>query len=193
MFVSLCELPGALAAPPYGLQPGIIGLAYLPSGVGGIMASPLGGKLSDMGAAQRPGQPHARLAYGNAGVLLLMPASLAAFGWAAHFKQHLALLLAANAMLSVANECYMPGVFAYLTIIHQQAASAAASGLHALLFGVTGVLIVVSSAAVQAVGFGPFFTGAAALVAALTAVAGLQVLRSWQRGGVVAAKAEEPC
>lgn len=58
------ELPSQLAAPPYNLLPGMIGVAYIASGGAGMIASPLGGKLFDMAAATSA-QPMIRLQGNN--------------------------------------------------------------------------------------------------------------------------------
>lgn len=50
MFVSLTLLPSRLAAPPYSLSPTLIGVCYLPSGIGMMLGSVLGGKASDRSA-----------------------------------------------------------------------------------------------------------------------------------------------
>ncbi len=62
-FSTLTQYPIALAAAPYSLSVALIGVAFLPNGVGGFLASPIAGKLSDIAAAHHPTEPSSRLMY----------------------------------------------------------------------------------------------------------------------------------
>lgn len=182
MFCSLTELPGQLSAPPYSLSPGMIGLAFLPCGIASIIASPIGGKLSDLSAAARPGAPMARMAFSCGVAGLLMPPSLLLFGWSLQRRLPLPAALVALALIGASCDLYFPGMMAYLTTLFQQSAAAASAGLNGTLFVFSGVLILVSSAAVRAVGIGPFFSGVAGAQALLAAAAAVQTVRAVRRG-----------
>lgn len=177
-FCALTELPIALALPPYNLSPALIGVCYVPGGVAGVLASPIGGRLSDKSAAAHPSQPMVRLYYNTIIVGTLLPAALLLFAWSVHYKLHLAVILVAQFFIGLAAAGYVPSVFGYLTAIKQQGAGAAASGIHSTMFIMAGVLILVASAAVQGIGFGYFFT----LVAGLNLLAaGAAVVQIWRR------------
>jgi MFS family permease len=108
---SLTEFPIALAASPYSLSTGVIGVCYLPQGVGSLIASPLFGRLSDYGAAQHPCEPEARLMYSTLSTLLIMPPSLLLYGWALDFKTNLAACLIGQFFIGAGCASYLPGIF----------------------------------------------------------------------------------
>ncbi|WIA33828.1 hypothetical protein OEZ86_006937 [Tetradesmus obliquus] len=177
MFCSLTEMPLFLAVAPYNLSPALTGLCYMAMGVAGIIASPLGGKLSDAAAATHPAAPLARLMYNTAISGLLLPCSLLLFGWALHFKLHLAVILVAQFCIGAAACAYTPSLFGYLTAMKQQGAAAAAAGLHSTMFLASAVLVLVASAAASAMGVGAFFSLLAGLNLLSAAVAGQQIYR----------------
>ena len=69
MLSAQTELPGQLAAPPYSLSPGMMGVAFITTGGAGMIASPLGGKLYDR-AASRFSDPMVRLTINNLASLI---------------------------------------------------------------------------------------------------------------------------
>lgn len=178
LFCALTEMPIALALPPYNLSPAFIGLCYIPGGIAGVFASPIGGRLSDRSAAAHPSEPMVRLYYNTIMVGTLLPAALLLFAWSVHYSLNLALVLVAQFFIGLVAAAYMPSVFGYLTALKQQGAGAAASGIHSMIFIASGILILVAAAAVQGMGFGQFFTLLAGLNA-LVAVAG--IIQIWTR------------
>jgi hypothetical protein len=54
MMSSQAELTNVLAAPPYNMQPGMIGIVFIVSGAAGTVAAPLGGRMFDRAAARTP-------------------------------------------------------------------------------------------------------------------------------------------
>ncbi|KAF6252512.1 major facilitator superfamily domain-containing protein [Scenedesmus sp. NREL 46B-D3] len=177
MFCSITELPLFLAAPPYNLSPAMIGLCYIPAGVASMVVSPLGGLLSDRAAATHPQKPLVRLVFNNSIAGFLMPASLLLYGWVVHFRLHLAVVLVSQFAIGVALSAYLPAIFGYLTALKQSAAAAAAAGVHSGMFIMSGVLILVASAAVAGMGMGPFFTLLAGLNLLTTGTAAVQIFR----------------
>jgi hypothetical protein len=109
-------------------------------GVAGLIASPLGGKLSDIAAAANPAVPLARLTYNTAVSGLLLHCSLLLFGWAMQFKLHLAVILVAQFFIGAATCAYTPSLFGYLPAMKQQGAAAAAAGLHSTMFLASAVV-----------------------------------------------------
>lgn len=87
------QFPVYMALPPYNLTAGIIGVAFLPMGVAGLVGSPIGGILSDKSAAASPAVPEARLIHNTLINFLLMPAGLLIFGWVAYYGESLSACL----------------------------------------------------------------------------------------------------
>eukprot|EP00877_Chromochloris_zofingiensis_P010563 jgi/Chrzof1/5760/Cz16g14240.t1 len=113
MFISLTELPVSLAAPPYSLSEGMIGVCYLPIGVAGFLASMGGGWVSDLAARRYPTVPEARLT-GSAtiGVIVLAPIGFLMYGWTFQYRTHLAGPLIAHAIIGVTCSIYLPEALA---------------------------------------------------------------------------------
>lgn len=176
-------LPICLGQAPYNLSPSLIGVAYLPIGIAGIIGCPLGGKLSDYSAAQDPSKPVRRLWCSTCAALCVMPAALMLYGWSLHFKVHVAVPLAASFFMQMSNTAYLPAVFGYLTQVKQQAAGAASAGIYSLMFVVSGVLVLVAAAAVSKIGLGPLMTALAGLNILCGTVAAMQIRRTcWPAG-----------
>lgn len=184
-FCALTELPIALALPPYNLSPALIGVCYVPGGVAGVLASPIGGRLSDKSAAAHPSEPMVRLYYNTILVGTVLPAALLLYAWSVHFKLSLAVVLVSQFFIGLSAAGYIPSVFGYLTAIKQQGAGAAASGIHSTMFLTAGVLILVASAAVQGMGFGYFFTMVAGLNLLAAVAAMVQIWRRREQSKAV--------
>ena len=143
MFAGLMVLPIILGAPPYNLSAGIIGVTFLPVGVGGFVTSTFGGRLADRAAANSPGFPEARLMPAVLGAMVLMPAvlgamvlmpcSLLVYGWTLHYRTNLAGPLVGHFFVGVALSLYFPAIFSYLTVIKQQQAGAASAAVQAMM------------------------------------------------------------
>lgn len=69
MVSSQAQLSNVLAAPPYNMQPGQIGVAFIAFGAAGMVASPLGGRMFDRAAVRTP-QLMARLLRNTLGSLI---------------------------------------------------------------------------------------------------------------------------
>lgn len=69
-YCSVTELPINLGSPAYGLSPSKVGLCYLPIGVAGMLACPLGGKVSDICGRVNPSQPLRKVLPSNSMLLL---------------------------------------------------------------------------------------------------------------------------
>eukprot|EP00877_Chromochloris_zofingiensis_P010564 jgi/Chrzof1/5761/Cz16g14250.t1 len=177
MFISLTELPVALAAPPYSLSEGIIGVCYLPVGIAGFLASMGGGRVSDLAASRYPSVPEARLIPATIGVLVLAPIGFLMYGWTFQYRTHLAGPLIAHGIIGIASAIYLPGMFSYLSSKKQNEAAAAASGIQSMMFVMAGVCISLAVIVVNAIGFGPTFTICAALCFLLTCIAGFIIRR----------------
>jgi predicted MFS family arabinose efflux permease len=111
MFASLTELPVAMAAPPYTLPVSMIGLTYLPQGIGSLIACPIAGKLSDYAALRNPGEPQSRLLYSTLVSLLISPAALLLYGWSLQYRLHLSVALIAQFFIGAGCSFYLPGLY----------------------------------------------------------------------------------
>ncbi|KAF6254077.1 major facilitator superfamily domain-containing protein [Scenedesmus sp. NREL 46B-D3] len=173
MFASLTEWPAQMAAPPYRLSEAMIGVSYLAMGVAGLVASPIGGKASDITAARWPQVPEARMMFNVAAALLLMPVGLVMYGWTLAYTTHIVGPLVGHFVIGAASAAYLPGMFGYLSTIKQQSASAAAAAVQAAMFFAAAALIYISVYGVQGMGIGGYFTllaGVQLLAAGLAAV-----------------------
>ncbi len=177
MFASLIELPLVVAKAPYYMSEAATGAAYLAEGLGGFLASPIGGKLADM-AGRRYGSrcPEGRLLYNTIANTIIMPSALLLFGWSFHYRTHLAVPLVAHFFIGVACSQYLPAIFSYLSVAKQQEAGAAGAMVQSLMFVGAAVVIAVSGIIVSAIGVGPFFSILAGLMLAVSAAALLRVV-----------------
>lgn len=66
---SQTSLTGVLAAAPYNMSPGMIGVAFITMGCAGMIASPLGGRMFDRAGARSP-QPMPRLMWNTLASLI---------------------------------------------------------------------------------------------------------------------------
>jgi predicted MFS family arabinose efflux permease len=173
---SQTELPMVLAG-TYNLSPGLIGVSMLPTGIAGIIFSPVGGRLFDRAAASNPGHPMLRLRYNNMISVVGMPSGLLIWGWAAHMHAHLAIVFVGLFLVGGSMCIYLPAVMGYLTCVKQHQASTAAAGQNALTFVVSGGLILAGSAIATSVGIGWYCTILAIVHAACGVAAQLQIHR----------------
>mgnify|MGYP001807602106 CR=1 FL=1 len=176
-FAALTEFPGFMAEAPYSLNAGMIGVAYLAYGVSGLIASPLGGMLSDKAAAQHPTEPEARISTNMLIALLVMPPSLVLFGWSAHMHLHMVAPLVGFFGIGFACAALLPGVFSFCTTLKQAEAAGAAAMIQTMMFVSAGVLILVSAVVVKAIGLGPWFSILAGVQLAAALFAYVQIKR----------------
>ncbi|GAX74294.1 hypothetical protein CEUSTIGMA_g1743.t1 [Chlamydomonas eustigma] len=158
MFASLTELPVAMAASPYSLSVSMIGLTYLPQGIGSLIACPVSGKLSDYAALRHPGEPQARLLYSTLVSLLVSPAALLLYGWSLQYGLHISVALLAQFFIGAGCAFYLPGLYGYLSGLKQSEAGSAIAAAESTICVAAGIMILVSSVAVSSIGMGAFFT-----------------------------------
>ncbi|GAX85787.1 hypothetical protein CEUSTIGMA_g13202.t1 [Chlamydomonas eustigma] len=192
MFASLTEFPIALSAAPYSLSVGIIGVCYLPQGVGSFLASPIFGKLSDYAASKNPDEPEARLVYSTLSTLIMMPPALLLYGWALDYKISIAACLIGQFFIGASCASYLPGIFGYLAALKQSAAGAASAAVQTTMFVSAGALIIVSSVVVGAIGMGPFFTILAGLQFIFSLAAFILIMKKKRASEVRQAESPPP-
>lgn len=170
-FAVLGEMAGTLAHAPYSLSQSLIGLSFVPMGIAGMIASPLGGLLADKAAAAAPGAKFARLKWGTGFALVVMPAGLVLFGCGLQFQLHIVVPFMGSIITAVASFAYMPGYFSFLANSYQQQAASVTGAAQAALFAMAGVIFQSASAGVAAWGPAAYFSLLAGLQALLALVA----------------------
>lgn len=188
-FASLTETPGALALPPYSLSAGLIGVTFLSDGISGLIGSPLGGWVSDHAAARHPNVPEARLMHNTLCTLIAMPIGLLTYAWSLQYRTHLIAIIIAQVLIGWACAVCLSGVFGFLTTMKQSAAAGAAAAVQTMMFVSAGVMILMSSVVVKAIGFGAWFSALAGLQLVVTAAAYAQILQKRRRAGPVSEEA----
>jgi hypothetical protein len=145
-----------------------------------LVASPIGGKASDITAAKWPQLPEARMMYNVASALLVMPVGLLLYGWTLASNTHIFGPLVGHFVIGAASACYLPGMFGYLSTIKQQSASAAAAAVQAAMFFSAAALIYISVYGVQGMGIGGYFTLLAGLQLLAAGLAAICVRRKYR-------------
>lgn len=173
MFVALAELPTILAE-QYGFAPDIIGVCYLPIGVGLMVGSIIGGKMADISARWYPEVPESRMILVTA-TSLTLPAGLLLFGWGFAHHVHLAVPLLGSFFVGVGQGAYMPGVSSYFSGKYQNEAAAVLAGVFGVDFCVSGVFISISVLLVSGLGVGGVFTLLAGLCVLPTIIAAVVI------------------
>lgn len=179
MFATLTEWPAQVTKAPYNLTELQVGVSYLAMGIAGFLASPVGGVLSDMTARRWPGVPSARVIPAAAIAACVSTAGAVVYGWTLAYKTHLVGPLVGQAIVGVGCSATLPGIFGYISTVKQANASAAAAMVNCGMFVLSGVLILVSVYAVEAMGIGPFFTLLAGIQLLVALIAGVCIARGF--------------
>ncbi|CAF3019342.1 unnamed protein product, partial [Rotaria sp. Silwood2] len=118
----------------------------------------LGGWLSDKANLYFTSNcPEGRLVPGVA-LSLLNPFGLIIYGWAFHFRVHLAVGIIGHMMLSFGQSVFLPGLYAYLTAKKQKDAAAASAVNSLLSFCGAGIGVTIAVPVQNAIGGGIFFS-----------------------------------
>lgn len=156
-------------------------VALLVDAVPTIIATPLGGWLSDRFAVGAsgigPAPPVARLVPSTLGVLVLGPAGVLGTGWALHYSAHIGLVLTASAVACFGCYFYLPGLFSYVTTIKQSVAGSATAGVQSIMTFTSGLSVAFGTVARKAMGMGPWLTLLSMLQLLITAVAFVIIVR----------------
>lgn len=189
LFACMIVLPYTLAAPPYHLSQWLIGVCNMALGVGLFVSAPLGGAIADRAAKRWSSSPSGRMLIGLPIALAMFPLSVTLFGWAMHFKLHLAIPLTACLLIGLGIGMYAPCTSALISITKQQHAAAAGGAQNALMFMTGGLFVLVTPKGMATLGHGPFVTLLAALSAITMTVALVDSARRVRRGRRVLAAA----
>eukprot|EP00026_Physarum_polycephalum_P012130 Phypoly_transcript_12405.p1 GENE.Phypoly_transcript_12405~~Phypoly_transcript_12405.p1 ORF type:complete len:360 (+),score=50.39 Phypoly_transcript_12405:23-1081(+) len=142
-----------MSAPPYSYKDGIIGLLYIPTGVGSLVAAILGGKLSDISGARYKAK-EARMLYTLILSMVFVIPGMQIYGWCMKERTNLAGILIGHFILGFANSVFFPSVLSYLSSQKQSIAAAAASACLCWQFIAAGVATEVTVYIVDAINFG---------------------------------------
>lgn len=82
-------------------------------GVGGFLAAPVAGSLSDRAAAAHPDNPESRLVYSAVGALVVSPLALLAYGWSLQYTIHIAVPLVAQFFIGAGCAAWLPAIMGY--------------------------------------------------------------------------------
>lgn len=188
-FAVLGELSTLLGRAPYNFSQSLIGISFIPMGVAGMIASPLGGWLADKSAAAAPGFKFARLQWGNLCTLIIMPAGLLLFGWSITCNLHIAGPFMGTVLASAGAFAYTPCYFSWLANMNQQQAASVTGAAQAMVFVAAGVVFEGASVGVATMGAGGFMTVLAGLQFLLSAVAVVQFVVTKARSAAAEAAA----
>ncbi|CAF1229321.1 unnamed protein product [Didymodactylos carnosus] len=157
-FMSLIALPDQLSSKPYNLNEAIIGFCYIPSGIGLLIGSALGGSLADRAGRYYSGKiPESRLIPASFGAFFV-PVGLLFYGCSLHFKLNLTLVIIATFIVAFGHSVYEPAGFSYLTNKKQDEAGAISAVVIFLPFIFSGLGTVVAAPIIKAVGIGLLFS-----------------------------------
>jgi MFS family permease len=155
---ALAEAPLMLADPPYTLSPRMIGVVFLGNALTGVLASPLGGWLSDTSAAAEPAVPQARLRRSVIAAAAVQVPALLLLGWSLQHRWNLALVVLSLAALACGSSFYLPSMSAYVSTLKQECASTATASMQFTMMVGAGALIIATSSLAQIMGCGWSFT-----------------------------------
>ncbi len=151
MFVTLTLMPLYLAAAPFNLSSDVIGACYVPSGVGLLAASIVGGVLADRGFAKYPEVPESRFIYVWP-IGWLLPISVIGFGFSVWRGGSLAAVMITTFLVGFGFSSLFGVALSYFAIARPHAQATAVSVAMFLGFGGSGVLLSVSVQIVDAMG-----------------------------------------
>jgi multidrug resistance protein len=158
LFTSLALFGSYLAEEPYKKDETIIGVLFVPTGVVMLVGSLLGGWLSDKASLYFTSScPEGRLVPGMI-FSVLTPIGLMIYGWAFHYRVHLAGGIIGQMVLSFGQSVYQPTVFAYLTAKYQNDAAAASAANSVLNFCGAGVGVTIAGPLQNVMGIGGFYS-----------------------------------
>jgi len=157
MFTSLTLLlPFRLTASPYNLDAAIVGVAYLPVGVGMLIGAVCGGMMSDMSAKKYSKTYDGIVAYPLIFSYLNSIGCLG-YGYTLHYSVHIAGPLIFHFLIGIGQSVLMPALMGFFSSYKQQNAAAANSVGMFLCFGLAALWISFSIPLANTVGFQNLF------------------------------------
>lgn len=167
-------------------------VCLLIDGVPTIIASPLGGFVSDRYAAACPDLMVARLVPNTLVVLVVGPAAITGAAWGLQHHVHVAALLTAVGAACFAAYFYIPAMLSYFTIVKQAAPAAASCGIVSIMTLMSGLVVMAGAVVRRAMGYGWWLTWLGIIQFVVTLVAYILILRK-QRAFNAASDNLPPC
>lgn len=153
-------------------------VALLVDAVPTIIATPLGGCLSDKFATRGAGvTSSSRLVPNTLTLLALGPAGTLGAGWALQYGAHIGILLAAVGATAFGGYFWLPGLFSYITTVKQSTSASATAGAQSLMTLAAGLVVIMTAVARKSLGYGWWFTILASVQFVLTAAAYCVIVR----------------
>ena len=156
MFTSLTLLPFRLSVSPYNLDAAIVGVTYLPVGIGLLVGAVSGGILSDISASKYPKTYDGIVAYPLI-LSFLNSIGCVGFGYTLHYRTNLAGPLIFHFIIGYGQSVLMPALMGFFSSYKQQNAAAANSVGMFLCFGSAAIWISFSIPLSDAIGFQNLF------------------------------------
>jgi len=157
LYGALTLLSPALALHPYNLSQSIIGICFIPNGIGCLIASLVGGRISDY-AARRYQAPEGRMLLNFIISFAISIPGFLIYLWTLQYGTNLAGPLIGTFFVGLGGMMPYPSIVGYLSGLDPSQSAAAMSASTAMLFISAGVGAEASVYLVQAIGFGQFAT-----------------------------------
>jgi len=181
LFVTLTELPTFLAD-SYGMSADIVGVCYLPVGVGLLLSSVAGGKFSDISAKWYKDVLESRLITVTISSYAT-PIGILIFGWSLQYRVSLAAPLIGSFFVGVGQGAFGPGLSSYLSGKNQSEAGAVLSAVICLNFVAAGIFISVAVLLVEAMGIGWLSTLLAFITFSSVTMSGIMIFLKVRSAG----------
>eukprot|EP01116_Phalansterium_solitarium_P017141 TRINITY_DN4145_c0_g1_i2.p1 TRINITY_DN4145_c0_g1~~TRINITY_DN4145_c0_g1_i2.p1 ORF type:complete len:555 (+),score=158.31 TRINITY_DN4145_c0_g1_i2:122-1786(+) len=161
-----------IMAVEYGLDELLIGLAYLPFGVGGMLGSQVGGTLCKI-LQKKYLIKESQIVVFLTGLIFVVP-SLVLFGWTQHY--HISAPMVTSAGVGFGLSWCFGAALSYATQWQPEQAGGVTSCLQLVQFGLSCVCIAVGATLSDVVGNGPLFTFMAGLLLVSLVPGGVYVI-----------------
>lgn len=152
---SLTLFSPVMALPPYSYNQTVIGLLYIPMGVGAMFASILGGRITDWSGVHYSTVPEGRMYLSLILSTITFPVGILVYGWCLEYHVHIAPILVSMFIMGFGCMVYFPSVMAYVGGINQEEAGAASAAMFCVVLVSAGICSEVVVYIVEAINFGP--------------------------------------
>jgi len=143
-----------MAAPPYSYSQSIIGLLYIPMGVGAMIASIFGGRISDWSASKYSGVVEGRMYINLIVSSIFFVPGLLIYGWCLQMQTNIAAILISMFIMGFACMAYFPALMSYISGHNQAEAAAACAAMFCVVLVSAGVSSEVVIYIAEAIGLG---------------------------------------
>lgn len=134
-------------------------VALLVESIPTLIATPLGGHVSDRFATRGAGvSSTSRLVPNTLALLVLGPVGAFGAGWALQFRIHASVPLICVAAASFGGYFYVPAIFSYGTTVKQSASASVTAGIQTTVTIAAAGLVMVTAAVRGPLGYGWWFT-----------------------------------